>query len=191
MAASTKRPPAMPDNVDLVPVDPGMETWMNAGPSLLHITKFGEYGKRESELIYGGRVFALTPQERRFNQSQCFRASDDPFTNGTFKPLALIDDEPDTDRLRNNPNVLDDARVAELFQLAGEGFNQKVLEITNPTAVDRLIEIARQPNAGASVQQLDILKRYKRLLAGEDNDDTKTPERGPEIEPVPRAVTPR
>ena len=168
---------------------------MNAGQGLVYITKIGEYGRRESELVHGGRVFALTPQERRLNQAQCFDPKNDPFTNGSFKPLALLDDEVDTARLRNNPNVLDDHRVGELFALKGEGFSQKLLEITNQTAIDRLIEIARQPDAGATVQQLEILRRYKKLLAGdvdEPGDTSKTAEsRGPEVDPMPRAVTPR
>jgi hypothetical protein len=193
MAANTKRTPASvePFNPDLIPVDSGVETWVNAGPSLVYLTKIGEYGRRESELVYGGKVFGITPQERRFNQSQCYDAKNDPFTNGTFKPLVLLDTEPDTERLRSNPNVLDDDRVAGLFKLTGEAFSQRLLEVTNATAVDRLIDIAKQPSTGASVQQLDILKRYRKLLAGENADATDAEARGPEIDPIPRAVTPR
>lgn len=184
---ATKKDPVRADNVDGMPVEPGIETWMNVGPSLLHITKIGEYGKRESELIYGNRVFAITPQERRLNQSQCFNSLDDPFTNGTFKPLRLLEDEPDTETLRANPNVLDDGAIAGLFKLTGEPFGQQLMAITNPTAVDRLIEVAKQSATGATVGQLEILQRYKKLLAGEK--DEPQVEAGPE--PLPKPVTPR
>lgn len=184
---ATKKAPARPDNVDGMPIEPGIETWMNVGPSLVHITKIGEYGKRESELIYGNRVFAITPQERRLNQSQCFDKMNDPFTNGVFKPLRLLEDEPDTVTLRANPNVVDDDAIAALFRLTGEAFGQQLMAITNPTAVDRLIEVAKQPATGATVGQLDTLKRYKKLLAGDK--DEPAPETGPEV--VPKPVTPR
>lgn len=184
---ATKKAPARPDNIDGQPVDPGVETWLNTSPSLIYLTKIGEYGRREAELVYGGRAFSLTPQERRLNQSHCFDAKNDPFTNGTFKPMALLEDEPDTETLRANPNVLDDEGIIELFKLTGEPFNQRLITITNPTAIDRLIETAKQPATGASVGQLETLKRYKKLLAGEK--DEPAPEAGPELEPKP--VTPR
>jgi hypothetical protein len=184
---ATKKAPTRPDNIDGIPVDPGVETWLNTSPSLVHLIKIGEYGKRETELVYGGRAVSLTPQERRINQSSCYDAKNDPFTNGTFKPLALIEDEPDTERLRNNPNVLDDDGVAELFTLTGEAFSQQLIAITNLTAVDRLIETAKQPATGASVGQLETLKRYKKLLSGDKDEPAAEP--GPE--PVPKPVTPR
>lgn len=185
---ATKKAPPRPDNTDGMPVDPGVESWLNTSPSLVYLTKIGEYGKRETDLVYGGRVFSLTPQERRLNQTQCFEPKNDPFTNGTFKPLALIDDEPDTESLRDNPNVLDDAAIAALFKLTGEAFSQRLIAITNPIAVDRLIETARQPSAGATVGQLETLKRYKKLLSGEKDEPAAT-EPGPD--PMPKPVTPR
>jgi hypothetical protein len=184
---ATKKAPIRPDNVDGMPVDPGIETWSNTSPSLVHLIKIGEYGKRETELVYGGRLFSLTPQERRLNQSSCFDAKNDPFTNGTFKPIALVEDEPDTERLRSNPNVLDDDGVTEIFALTGEAFSQRLIAITNPTAVNRLIEAAKQPTTGASVGQLETLKRYKKLLSGEK--DEPAAESGPEA--LPKPVTPR
>ena len=184
---ATKKAPARPDNRDGIPVDPGVETWSNTTPSLVHLIKIGEYGKRETQLVYGERMFTLTPQERRINQSQCFDPKNDPFTNGTLKPVALLDDEPDTEALRSNPNVLDDDDIVALFKLTGEAFNERLIVITNMTAVDRLIETAKQPATGASVGQLETLKRYKKLLSPEK--DEPAPEAGPE--PLPKPVTPR
>ena len=185
---ATKKAPSVPDNSDGIPVEPGVETWKNIGSSLVHITKIAEYGRRESELIYGGKIFTLTPQERRLNQSQCHNLAQDPFTNGTFRPVSLLEDEPDTAKLRNNPNVLDDRDVEKLFRLVGEAFNQRLVAITNITAIDRLIDTAKRPETGASVQQLDILKRYRKLLAGEQEEPEPT-EAGPVG--IPRAVTPK
>lgn len=184
---ATKKAPTRPTNADELPTDPGIETWKNVSPSMVHITKIGEYGKRETELVYGGRAFSLAPQERRLNQNQCFDPADDPFTNGTFRPLVLLDDEPDTPRLRTNPNILDDAAVAAIFGLNSEAFNQRLVKITNMGVIDRLIEAAKAPNIGASVQQLETLKKYRKLLTG----DTEEPKTEPSPDGLPRAVTPR
>jgi hypothetical protein len=185
---ATKKAPARPTNPDTIPVDPGIETWRNIGESMVHITRIGEYGKQETELVYGGRSFSITPQERRLNQNKCFNPErDDPFTNGTFSPVTLLDDEPDTPKLRANPNVLDDAGVEAIFQLTGDAFSQRLLEITNLTAVDRLIAAAKNPDVGASVQQLETVKKYRKLLAGEPEE----PKSESTPDGLPRAVTPR
>lgn len=185
---ATKKAAARPANPDTVPVDPGIETWKNIGQSMVHITRIGEYGKQITDLIYGGRSFSITPQERRMNQSSCFNPEkDDPFTNGTFSPVILLDEEPDTPKLRANPNVLDEAGVGDLFKLSGEAFNQRLLQVTNVTAVDRLIAAAKDPSTGASVQQLETVKKYRKLLAGEPEE----PKTEPTPDGLPRAVTPR
>jgi hypothetical protein len=180
-----KKAAGLPPNADLLAIDQQVETWSNAGQSMVYITRIGEYGRRESELIYGGKVFAISPQERRINQSMCHDPVNDPFTNGTFKPIALLEDEPDSVALRANPNVLDDDRIDELFALSGDDFKQRVVEITNVNAVDRLIDLAGDPHSGATVAQLEVLRRYRKLLAGE----TDEPE--PVANPQPKAVTPR
>jgi hypothetical protein len=186
---ATKKAPVRPDNIDGVPVDAGVESWKNIGASMVHIIKIAEYGRRESDLIYGGRLFTVTPQERRLNQSQCHDPANDPFTNGTFSPVALLEDEPDTTKLRNNPNVLDERDVQQLFAVSGEVFSERLVAITNPAAVDRLVEAAKRPETGASVQQLDILKRYRKLLVGEKDEPAPATNAGPDG--LPRAVTPK
>lgn len=184
MVATAKKAAARrADNIDGIPNEPGVETWSNTGQSLVHITRIGEYGRRTSELVYGGRVFAITPQERRINQSQCYLPASDPFTNGTFTPVSLLDDEPDTEGLRTNPNVLNEQNVNEIFGLKGDEFNKRLMTITNINAVNRLIDLAGQPSVGATVEQLEILRRYASLLSG-DKDE-------PEPSGTPKPVTPR
>jgi hypothetical protein len=188
MAATRKAVATPPANPEGLPPEPGIETWVNVSAGLVHLIKIGEYGRRETELVYGGRTFAITPQERRLNQSQIFDPiKNDPFSNGSFKPLVLLDDEKDTAILRANPNVLDDDAITELFALSGDAFNERLLTITNANAIDRLIDVARKPDTGASVQQVHILERYKKLLIGEKDE----PEPAPGPEGIPKAVTPK
>lgn len=168
---ATKKAPAKPANPELIPQDAGIETWRNATAGTVYITRIGEYGKRISELIYGGRVFSITPQERRLNQNACANAKLDMFTNGTLEAVSLLDDEPDTPKLRNNPNMLDEREIPRLYRLRGEAFTERIAQISNPATIARLLELARDPRLNCTVQQFETLRRRERALAGEAEED--------------------
>lgn len=141
-----------------VPMDPGLEVWKNNVPGIVAINRLGEYGRVRVELVNGGRVFHITPGERRMNQTQCARADLDIFTNGTLQPVALLDDEPDTPALRENPNVLDDQDIERIFRLKGEAFAQRLDQVTNAGVLARLADLAREPRIRATVQQYELVK---------------------------------
>ena len=164
-----------------------METWHNTTDCTIYVTRIGEYGKRSTELVYGRRNLTITPQERRINQQACAIPEQDVFTNGTLQPTSLIDGEPDTERLRSNPNMLDTKEIDRLFKLRGETFQERIGNITNIATIARLLELARDPRRNATVHQYEILRRRERAITGEQ-------EPKPAIEPeddMPRAVTPK
>jgi hypothetical protein len=111
MPTTAKKTPARPVDPSLVPSESGVEVWRNATAGLVYINRIGEYGRKFSELIQPGRAFQVTPTERRLNQNSVALAEFDVFTNGTLEPVDLIDDEPDTEKLRNNPNLITDKDV--------------------------------------------------------------------------------
>lgn len=186
MAANTRKPTAV--DPELIPSDPGLELWRNAEPGTVAINCLGEYGRKRVELVKGGRTFTITPQERRMNQNACALPELDMFTNGTLQPVNLLDDEPDTPSLRQNPNVFDEADIAKVFKLRGEAFADRIAQVTNPVAFDRLADMARDPRYNATIQQYEQIKARQRLLTADVTDvggTTDTTER------KPRAVTPR
>lgn len=186
--ATTKKAAAQPPvDPELVPQEPGIEQWQNTTAGTVYITRIGEYGKRISELVYGGRVFSITPQERRFNQNACASPALDVFINGTLQPKSLLDDEPDTPRLRDNPNMIDEKEIPRIFRLRGEMFAERIATITNTATIARLLELAREPRLNATVQQFEQLRRRERALNGE-TDETPRPAAA---DGLPRAVTPR
>lgn len=174
---------------DLVPREPGIETWKNTIAGTVYITRIGDYGKRITELIYSGRVFSITPQERRLNQNACSSSALDMFTNGTLQAVTLLDDEPDTPKLRNNPNMVDEREIPRLFKLRGEHFSERIANISNPATIARLLDLARDPRLNATVQQFENLRRRERALAGETEDEG--PAKPPAEAGIPKAVTPR
>lgn len=183
--AAKKAAPAV--DPDLVPREAGIEQWKNTTAGMIYITRIGDYGKKQTELIGSGRVFSITPQERRLNQNGCATPALDMFQNGTLAAVSLLDDEPDTPKLRDNPNMVDEREIPRMFKLRGEHFSDRIELISNPATIGRLLELARDPRLNATVQQFEMLRRRERAIAGQ-NDDDRPP---PAPDTIPKAVTPR
>lgn len=190
MTTATKKAAARrPMNPDDVPVDSDVETWRNCTPGIAYITRIGDYGKQVTDLIYGGRTFSLTPAERRLNQRGYATSELDLFTNGTFQPVNLLDGEPDTEQLRDNPNTLSDEDIQNLLKLRGEAFAQRLQQITSETALARVMTMAREPRYEATLAQYEAIKLRQMALKG-DLEEPPLPA-DPHMGTIPRAHTPR
>ena len=168
---SPARKTALPrTDPDTVPVEPGLELWRNAAAGIVAINRLGDYGRTRVEVIHGDRTFHITPQERRMNQNVCARPDLDFFTNGTLQPVVLLDDEPDTASLRQNPNVMADTEIESLFKVKGEAFAQRLAQITNSATLERLVGLARDPRLNATVQQYELIKARQRVIEKDVTD---------------------
>ena len=184
--ATTNAPAPDPE---LTPIDSGVEVWRNNTPGTTYFTKLGEYGKRMTELVHGGRTFTLTPAERRINQSGYAGPEQDLFVNGTFQPVTLLDGEPDTPQLRENPNTLTDRDIQRLFKIRGEAFAQRIGEISSEIVLRRVLDMAREPRHGVTLHQYEMIKMREMELKGEL--DEPPADAKPELGDQSRAVTPR
>lgn len=200
MPATKKAAARVPASTEPIPVLAEVETWQNETLGVVAINRVGEYGRNSVDLIQGGRRFQVTPQERRMNQNAVNSADQDVFTNGTLRPLDLLDDDPDTERLMANPNILEEGELPRMFLLKGEQFRQRIAQITNPATITRIIDLARDPAYDATLFQYECVKRRELELRG-DLDEPQ-PTRAARTEPpagvdpktngdLPRGVTPR
>jgi hypothetical protein len=193
MATATRKPVKPTADVKdptLIPVESGVEVWRNCTPGMTFITRIGEYGKRETELVYGERTFSVTPAERRLNQNNYAGPELDLFTNGTFQPVSLIDGEPDTARLLQNPNTLTDEDIQQVLAMRGEIFVQRINDISSEAVLTRVLEMAREPRYEVTLAQYEALKLRQMDLKG-DLDVAPPPAPDPNTGTLPRAVTPR
>lgn len=188
MPTQTRKGASRAPKHDPIPVDANVETWRNNMPGTVIITRVGEYGRKEVTAVNGGRTFEITPQERRINQSAAATRDLDVFTNGTLSPVTLLDDEPDTEALRSNPNTLDEEELPQLFRLRGAEFTERIGQITTLPPIGRLLELARDPLYDATLSQYEALKSRDLELRGSLDDQ---PARIPEPDGIPRGVTPR
>lgn len=135
-----------------------LETWRNNTASRVWLKKYNSQGLLVDELIGGGKQFHVTPNERRLNQEKAANVELDVFSNGTFAPVRLIDGEEDAKALADNPNVMSDSSMGDLFKQKGATatFIEKVNAISNPTTLNRLLSVAEERDA--SVKQVGVIR---------------------------------
>lgn len=150
--------------------DLDQEIWQNVTRARFYIQRVGEYGKRYDELIGPGKKFVVTPHERRINEQLAATEGQNMFRNGTFQAIRLNPEEPDTASLLHNPNNFTDQEAKAIFRLKGEHFRNRLTEIDNTTALDRLKELAYDPKTQATVHQLGMIEsRLKEISAPVDH----------------------
>jgi hypothetical protein len=173
-----------------VPRESAVETWRNVTEGMVVVNRTGEYGRRIHDLIHGGRAFQIAPQERRNMQNMCATPDYDMFTNGTLQPVTLLDDEPDTEMLKSNPNLLDERDVPKLLALRGPLFDARIDEVNHLPTITRLLALARESEYEMTVAQYETLKRREKAIRA-DREGLIEPDGEDTGEDVPRPVTPR
>lgn len=136
-------------------IDPyaGLEAWRWTGRGKLHVARFtGKYGEVEYHAVQGGRVFHLTPAERRLNSDKSYSDAVDPFRNGQCIPVSLSDMTPDADRERiaANPAILDDAAIDRLLRQEPTKLAKALDALSTPMTLVRIHERAEQLDVATS-----------------------------------------
>lgn len=135
-----------------------LELWRNGGRGRVLVNRFGADGKIRAELIGAGKSFHLTPAERRYNQELAALPKLDVFTNGTLQPVRLLDGEPDTQTLLDNPNHIPEDDARKVFRMTDQQFKARLETITNEAALQRLFDLANDRQTRATVWQLRAIE---------------------------------
>lgn len=117
-----------------------LETWENETAATWLINKVGADGSIRQEAVRGHMKVVLTPQDRAVNQTNA-KPELDPFTNGTF--TCLSDSGP------ASPNHLTDSEIEGLLSDHWKRAQRRLNEITSEAALNRVLEVAANSNAGA------------------------------------------
>lgn len=175
-----------------------LETWRNVTKGRVVVRKVGALGQIRHEMIGPGKTFHLTPQERRMNQEVAANEDLDFFMNGILQPISLSDSE-DAEFLKNNPNLLgDDEQIRRLFKANDDTFAERLAEIKNASALERLKEIAYQDETRAALPQIRMIEaRLSQVAPAIENvhpdtaPNTADPSNSRGGEKGIKAVTPR
>jgi hypothetical protein len=162
-----------------------IETWKNVTRGRVVLWRLGALGQKRSEMIGADKLFHITPRERRMNQEAAANEDLDVFLNGTLQPVRLIETSDDFKQLTANPNLLgDDEQVSRLFRAGPDVFAARLAEIKNPSALERLLQLANQDETGATVAQLRMIQARLDQVQPPINSVHMGGEERPAIKPV-------
>lgn len=133
--------------------DEGLETWRNTSESTFYVKARGSDGTLEHVCITAGRVFHVAPRDRRLNTLGAV-ADLDPFSNGTFEAMELIETERDVDAIKANPAQVTDTEIRQLYAGPFVDLERRLATITNSITLRRMVAVGRNPDTGAAVAKV-------------------------------------
>ena len=139
------------------------ETWENIATHGNGIIRLDRRGEEQMELITQRRRFMLTTEERLITQDRILDEKDDPFKNGSFRPIIV----PDSVSIETNPNALSDDEIKSIFVSSDLAWDEWIKTLDSDQTLRRMLDLAGESEIS--------LKRYKQI--GERLRDVKPPTR--------------
>ena len=121
-----------------------LETWENIAKSSHILKKYTSRGNGDmaDEMIHGNKTFHVTTQERKINQEMAASPQDDPFANGRFSPVRLVDTADDLAEIAANPNLMGESDMVALVKGSLKALKERLAQVENQVVVERLLEVA-------------------------------------------------
>lgn len=195
--------------------DRQVETWQNPGQSRVVVRRLNHRDELvNDEMVGPGRTFTITSTERELNQQLANSPEQDVFRNGRLVPVQLLEGSDIAREVATNPNLLTDGDMRVLATAgtqsksleAAAAFQHRLSQITNPTTLERLYQLAIDEDAPYS-RVTAIMRRLGEVGGPTYQPATTTPDPalGPSAAGTPggpaaqtaaappgmRAVTPR
>jgi hypothetical protein len=120
------------------------EIWENPHKGNVFIKTYDHTGKLVSSCIRGGKKLAISIEERLLNQEMAASEKQDLFMNGMLRPVQLIESAEDYAEIANNPNLISDSEIKELFNLKAADFKARISSIDNEITMNRILEVAQE-----------------------------------------------
>jgi hypothetical protein len=86
-----------------------VEEWEHISPQQWGIIRLDPRGDERHEVISGRRTFKITTEERIITEDRIRKDDDDPFLNGSFRPVVV----PDSVNIESIPNALSDEEILQ------------------------------------------------------------------------------
>lgn len=143
-----------------------LETWRNTCDSTFYVKVSGANGAMELVPQTGGKTFHITPADRQRNVMEAVSSAFDPFSNGTFTPMKLVETASDYEELRANPAQITDTEMKTLFAGPFAALEARIAELTNPVTLRRLVAIGEEPANAVSAAKLAAVVTRLRAVDG-------------------------
>jgi hypothetical protein len=130
------------------------------------------------------------------NQELAASEEQDVFLNGVLQPVRLLEDAEDFERLKASPNHVSEDDVRSMFRLKAAAFTERLSQISNAAALERLMEIARSEEVDATLRQFEAIQARLAAVAPsiyQGQPDLAPSAASPNVGPPSgiKAVTPR
>lgn len=138
-----------------------LETWENTSASTFGVNRFTGVGhETRQEIIRPGRKFLISTKERRMlNSDRSYAEHVDPFKNGFFRPVELV--ESSTDLNENpNPHHMSTTDLRSLFRVRKiDEFRTVLEEFDSPQILTAMADLAaNHPDVNATVKQAEAIE---------------------------------
>lgn len=146
-----------------------VETWEHISPQQWGIVRLDARGDYRHEVIRGQRQFMLTTEERILSQDRIREKTNDPFMNGSFRPLIV----PDSITIESNPNALSDEEIQKILNASEVAWDEYLKVIDSVATVRRMLEVA--DNSEISVKRYRQLENRLKEVRGTVRIDSNDP----------------
>jgi hypothetical protein len=143
------------------------ETWSNIGKGDVFVLTFDHSGRLKSVPVRSGQRITMTVRERQLNQERAYSSEVDMFSNGRLAPIRLVDSADDYEEIASNPNHLSEGDMTDVLKLKGKAFTDRLDEITNVIALERMHELASDEKANVSMAQFRTLEKRLSEVRGD------------------------
>lgn len=123
-----------------------LEEWENVSPSEIWVIKLSPRGDEQHEMAPAGRKFQVTTEERLIHQAKVADPKNDPYQNGTFRPITV----PDEVNVETNPNALSVEDIKRIFQASDVAWNEYMEVIDSPATLHRMMQLAEDSDISLS-----------------------------------------
>lgn len=148
-----------------------VETWEHISPQGWGIIRLDPRGEERPEIITGRRNFMITTEERIITEDRIKNEADDPFLNGSFRPVVV----PDSVSIESNPNALSDDEIDRILNAESElAWSENLSVIDSVATLRRMIERA-EDNEDLTYKRFRQLEERLEIVRGEVRIDTKDP----------------
>lgn len=147
-----------------------VEEWEHISPQGWGIIRLDPRGDEKHEIINGRRRFKITTEERVITQDRIKDEKNDPFLNGSFRPVVV----PDSVTIESNPNALSDEEILKILGTESEiAWNEWMSTIDSVATIRRMLEMAEDTDL--SIKRFRSLEARLEEVRGEVRIDTNDP----------------
>jgi len=143
------------------------ETWSNIGKGDVFILTYDHKGALRAVPIRAGQSLTISIEERQLNQDRAASSDMDIFSNGRLAPMRLVDSADDYEEIASNPNHLTETDMLDILKSKGKTFSQRLDDITNVIALERMHELASDESLNVSMAQFRALESRLAEIRGD------------------------